>query len=216
MMPNLRAQILDEIKFEVKEMDDSAELFLRRVCKDASREGGMTTTLDDKLIRRMLEEPTERENIDLVRNLVKALPVIPVHMHSESEGNLICIFVHQYLGHFLSNIPRVGLAWPNTASTTAKKAKAELLESGRARQPDMKLFTIKASPEHLEVGFGEVKTQKYRDDPFLLNLDFLRLGKFAKISIDALVEEGVDRPVIPVLQVVGTYGLKSASSSCIK
>ncbi|KAI9011055.1 hypothetical protein BC832DRAFT_590310 [Gaertneriomyces semiglobifer] len=201
-LEEFRLAILKGLGLQPVELQEGMELFLRRTCKEALREGSMSQDLDDRLLKRMLEQPAEREVIDLFRSLLKALPATPIKMQSESEEDLITSVLSPFLRVFFSKTPEIRLCWPNTASTAARKAKSELQQGGRARQPDMKLFTVKTSREHSEVGFGEVKTSG--DDVFALNLDLFRLGKFAKMSIDLLVEEGVDRPVVVVVQAVGS------------
>ncbi|KAJ3176931.1 hypothetical protein HDU85_006461 [Gaertneriomyces sp. JEL0708] len=203
-LDDFRDHLLSEVGFSVPELSEDLEMFLRRMCKNIAKVGYLDDDADAKLLHRMIDSPAEKRILDTFRGCFTSLPTKPIVLANDSESDLMTTLLHPFLRPFLSNRSNIRLGWPNTQSTAACKAKAKTeFSSGRARQPDMKLFTIKASQEHFEVGYGEVKPHSAQGDTFALNLDLLRLGKFAKMAIDNLVEEGISRPIIPVVQAVG-------------
>ncbi|KAJ3180402.1 hypothetical protein HDU85_004108 [Gaertneriomyces sp. JEL0708] len=207
--------VLASIGLAPSELTNELTLFLRKTCKEVAMAGALSDSLDARILDRMISQPKEKRILDTFRTLLRDLPKKKISMASDPESDLIASYLHPFVKLFFGRNALVRLSWPNTASTAAVQAKTEMAQSGQARQPDMKMFTVKASREHQEVGYGEVKVQSRQDDTLALNVDLYRLGKFAKMAIDQMVRDGMESPVITLMQVVGTYACFRATNTSL-
>ncbi|KAI9009897.1 hypothetical protein BC832DRAFT_391536 [Gaertneriomyces semiglobifer] len=177
--------VLASIGLAPSELTDELQLFLRKTCTEVAALGVLSDSLDARILDRMISQPKEKRILDTFRTLLRDLPKKKINMASYTESDLIASYLHSFMKLFFGRNALVRLSWLNTASTAAVQARTEMAQSGQARQPDMIMFTVKASREHQEVGYGEVKVQSRQEDTFALNVDLYRLGKFA---IDRLGE----------------------------